>query len=163
VLLRLKEEYDGAEPAASSVAVLNLLVLAHLTGDAGMSERITRTLSGFESRVAGTGRAVPMLLAAVSTYHAGIPQIVIVGDGDEAGFGALRQALGGRYLPTAVSVPVREARRPGIERLLPWVAAMSARGGSAAAYVCRDFACQVPVTSAEALMRQLDEDGVGPP
>ena len=29
VLLRLKEEYDGAEPAASSIAVLNLLTLSH--------------------------------------------------------------------------------------------------------------------------------------
>ena len=33
VLLRLKETYDGAEPAASSIAVLNLLTLSHLTGD----------------------------------------------------------------------------------------------------------------------------------
>jgi uncharacterized protein YyaL (SSP411 family) len=33
VLLRLKEDYDGAEPAASSVAALNALTLAHLTGD----------------------------------------------------------------------------------------------------------------------------------
>jgi len=31
VLLRLKEDYDGAEPAASSIGVLNLLVLAHLS------------------------------------------------------------------------------------------------------------------------------------
>jgi uncharacterized protein YyaL (SSP411 family) len=31
VLLRLKEDYDGAEPAASSIGVLNLLTLAHLT------------------------------------------------------------------------------------------------------------------------------------
>ena len=30
VLLRLKEDYDGAEPSASSVSVLNLLTLAHL-------------------------------------------------------------------------------------------------------------------------------------
>ena len=30
VLLRLKEDYDGAEPAASSVSALNLLTLAHL-------------------------------------------------------------------------------------------------------------------------------------
>ena len=37
VLLRLKEQYDGAEPAATSVAALNLLALAHLTGDSGMT------------------------------------------------------------------------------------------------------------------------------
>ena len=33
VLLRLKEDYDGAEPAASSVSALNTLTISHLTGD----------------------------------------------------------------------------------------------------------------------------------
>ena len=33
MLLRLKEDYDGAEPAASSVGVLNLLTLAHLSSE----------------------------------------------------------------------------------------------------------------------------------
>jgi uncharacterized protein YyaL (SSP411 family) len=32
VLLRLKEDYDGAEPAAGSVAALNAIKIAHLTG-----------------------------------------------------------------------------------------------------------------------------------
>ena len=39
VLLRLKEDYDGAEPSASSVAALNTLTIAHLTGDTAMVER----------------------------------------------------------------------------------------------------------------------------
>ena len=39
VLLRLKDDYDGAEPAASSVSVMNLLVLSHL-GAGGFSEQI---------------------------------------------------------------------------------------------------------------------------
>ena len=67
VLLRLKETYDGAEPAASSVAALNLLALSHLTGDADMGERVERTLALFRAHL---GRAVPMMLAALSTYHA---------------------------------------------------------------------------------------------
>ena len=40
VLLRLKEDYDGAEPAASSVSVLNLLTLSHLTADAAMAAKV---------------------------------------------------------------------------------------------------------------------------
>ena len=38
VLLRMKEDYDGAEPSATSVAVSNLIVLAHLTGDADVED-----------------------------------------------------------------------------------------------------------------------------
>ena len=33
VLLRMKEDYDGAEPSASSLSVANLLVLSHLVDD----------------------------------------------------------------------------------------------------------------------------------
>ena len=161
VLLRLKEDYDGAEPAASSVAVLNLLALSHLTGDGAMRTRVERTFGVFGARAADMSRAIPMLLTALSTYHAGMPQIVVVEGGDEAAFEALTQVLRGRYLPAAVTVPVREAHRAGIERLLPWVAAMTARGGAATAYVCRDFACQAPVTSPAALARQLDGDTRG--
>ena len=67
MLLRLKEDYDGAEPAASSVSVLNLLFLSHLTGDHEMAAKIERTFGSFASRAAQMGRAIPMMLAALSS------------------------------------------------------------------------------------------------
>src|SRR4029079_7331389 len=81
VLLRMKEDYDGAEPTASSVSVLNLLVLAHLVEDAAWSDRIERTLRLFATRLEQMGRGVPMMAAALSTYLAGVQQIVIA-EGD---------------------------------------------------------------------------------
>ena len=60
VLLRMKEDYDGAEPTASSVSVLNLLVLTHLVDDPDWPGRIERTLKLFGSRLEQVGRAVPM-------------------------------------------------------------------------------------------------------
>ena len=52
VLLRLKEDYDGAEPAASSIGVRNLLELSHLVADGGFAERAERTLARFGPRMA---------------------------------------------------------------------------------------------------------------
>src|SRR5204862_4656854 len=80
VLVRLKEDYDGAEPAASSVSVLNLLVLSHLVGDERWADRIDRTLRLFGTRLETAGRAVPMMAAALSTYVAGVRQIGIIAD-----------------------------------------------------------------------------------
>ena len=59
VLLRMKEDYDGAEPTASSVSVLNLLVLSHLIENPQWSERIERTLRlfGVTPRAARARRA----------------------------------------------------------------------------------------------------------
>ena len=155
VLLRLKEDYDGAEPAASSVAVLNLLALSHLTGDPALKEPIDRTLGMFAARASAAGRTVPMLLAALSTYHAGMPQIVIVGEPGAPDTRALADAARRRYLPAALYVPVSAAHRESLSRVLPWTAALEMRNGKATAYVCRDFACQAPTTSADDLGSQL--------
>ena len=160
VLLRLKEDYDGAEPAASSVSVLNLLTLSHLTNDEMSEQSIHRALGMFAPRITQSGRTVPMMMAALSTYHAGMSQIVIAGDRASTGTRALTDVVRRRYLPFAVIVPLF-TRDPGsgirdpLTLLLPWTEAMARRVDPSTAYVCRDFACLTPATSADELAAQL--------
>jgi uncharacterized protein YyaL (SSP411 family) len=153
VLLRLKEDYDGAEPSASSVSVHNLLTLAHLTGDEDARARVERTLGRYGARAGRAARAIPLMLAGLSAWHAGASQIVIVGD--PASRAALDAAVARRYLPFAIRIPVAPDRQPAIAASLPAVAAMRMLNGAATAYVCRDFTCREPVTSADALSAQL--------
>ncbi|MSO46455.1 MAG: thioredoxin domain-containing protein [Acidobacteria bacterium] len=157
VLLRLKEEYDGAEPAASSVAVLNLLALSHLTGDAAMAARVAATFGMFAGSASMRGRATPMMLAALSTYHAGMPQIVIVGEPDGEDTRALSDIVRRHYVPAALLVSASETHREALSRLLPWTTSLRTREGRATAYVCRDFACQTPTSSVDELDAQLEE------
>jgi uncharacterized protein YyaL (SSP411 family) len=159
VLLRLKEEYDGAEPSASAIAVLNRLTMAHLRGERAAADdaaqKIARTFGAFGGTASMRGRAMPMMLAALSTYHAGMPQIVIVGEPEAADTRALHASLRRHYLPTAVVVPVRTAHRAELSRLLPWTRALEVQQGCATAYVCREFSCQLPTTSPDTLVSQL--------
>src|SRR5258708_23448865 len=76
VLVRMKEEYDGAEPTASSVSVQNLMVLCPLVHEPQWTDRIERTLRYFGARLEKIGRAVPMMGAALSAYTAGLQQEV---------------------------------------------------------------------------------------
>jgi hypothetical protein len=72
ILWRFKEDYDGAEAAASSISVHNLQTLARLgVAPDGAPEKIERTLKLFAERLTRMGRAVPMMLAALSEWHAG--------------------------------------------------------------------------------------------
>jgi hypothetical protein len=144
VILRLKEDYDGAEPAPSSMSVLNLLFLSHLTGDGRFAERIEKTLMMFGPNLAKIARAVPMLMAGLSTYHAGIRQIVIVGEGPDAA--ALRAELARSYQPFAVTIPMKTGTQADLARILPFVESMGTREGRATAYVCQNFTCDAPVT-----------------
>jgi uncharacterized protein YyaL (SSP411 family) len=97
-----------------------------------------------------------MMLAALSTYHAGMPQIVIAGDPEAADTRALGDIVRRRYLPTAVVVPIAEQHRSALGSLLPWTRDLAMRGGRATAYVCRNFACQMPTSSPSELESQLE-------
>ncbi len=155
VLLRLKEDYDGAEPSATSVGVLNLLTLSHLTSDAGFERSIERALGMFASRIEQGARTVPMMMAALSAYHAGISQIVVTGDPAASATRALNEVLSRRYLPFAITIPLVPEHAASLTRLLPWTDAMARRVDTPAAYVCRNFTCLTPATSGEELIRHL--------
>jgi uncharacterized protein YyaL (SSP411 family) len=152
VLMRMKEDYDGAEPTASSISVMNLLVLSHLIEDTRWTERLERTLELFGSRLDQTGRAVPMMAAALSAHTAGTQQIVIVG---ETGADALERAAVVGYRPFAITLALTPERQQQLRDVMPLVAAMGPIDGAAAAYVCRNFACRQPATTVEALEQTL--------
>ena len=155
VLLRLKEDYDGAEPAASSVAALNVLRLAHLTGDSGYRDKAERTLARFGKRAGAAGRVIPMMLCALSTWHSPSMQIVVVGGRNSEQVQALEQEIASHYLPFAVHIPVDpESTQESLRTALPFVDGMKAHGGGAV-YVCREFACRQPVGSVDALREEL--------
>jgi len=160
VLLRQKEDYDGAEPSGGSVAVWNLLALSHLAGGDDVGEhadRIERALRRLAPS-AQAARVVPMLMAAASTYRAGVPQVIMVGARHAAATAALHRAFSASYLPGAVSLVVEPgAHQAAVAARLPWIGAMELRDGQPAAYLCRDGACQDPVTDPEALRAQLEE------
>jgi uncharacterized protein YyaL (SSP411 family) len=152
VLVRMKEDYDGAEPTASSVSVLNLLTLTHLgAADEGAHRRIDKTLRFFGTRLQQVGRGVPMMAAALSTYISGLQQIVVTG---EAPDGLLRIA-GTGYLPFTLVLAVTPDRQRQLAGRLPWLAAMGPVDGKPAAYVCRNFTCDRPVTTEEELETKI--------
>ena len=176
VLMRMKEDYDGAEPTASSVSVLNLLVLSHLVEDPGWTARIDRTLRHFGTRLEQMGRAVPMMAAALSTWTAGVRQVVLIrpplddrgapdgdaGNADDRGDPAisgsddtLGRVVAMHYLPFAITLTLTSERQQALAARMPFVAAMQPVGGAPSAYVCRQFTCRRPVTTADALTAEL--------
>jgi uncharacterized protein len=155
VLLRLKEDYDGAEPSATSVSVLNLLTLSHLTDDERFERSINRAFGMFASRIEMGARTVPMMMAALSAYHAGMSQIVIAGDPAASATEVLMDTVCRRYLPFALIVPLVPEHADAMTKLLPWTEAMARHLERPAAYMCRNFTCLAPATSAGEVTAQL--------
>lgn len=156
IVLRLKEDYDGAEPAPSSVAALNLLRLGTMLHDETLRERGLRTIEAFRSQWSGTPHAMPEMLCAVGVALEPPRQVVLVGDPGQADFRALAAVLQERLGPRRVVLALTgEADRAWLAGRSPWLAEMSAVDGQATAYVCENFACQAPVTAPAALRKLL--------
>jgi hypothetical protein len=153
ILLRMKEEYDGAEPTPSSVSAFNLIWLSHLVPETQWQQRLEKTFRFFGSRLEQAGRAVPMIGAALSTHLAGVEQVVFA-LGPERG-SELRRAFASAYNPFALVLAVGPDDRRALASRLPLVAAMEPVDGRTAAYVCRDFTCRQPVTAVHALEEEL--------
>jgi hypothetical protein len=152
VLMRLKEDYDGAEPSASGVGAWNLTVLAHLTGDSAFASRAEEVFAAFGGRLSTQGRALPLMSSALSMARAQPEQIVVIGSIDSVETQALWRAVQHRYRPFATVLLVEPGERQ--RRLadhLPWTRDMTTRNGQPAAYVCRNFTCEAPVISPEEL------------
>ena len=153
VLVRMKEEYDGAEPSASGVGVSNLLTLAHLTGDPTHAARARQVFAAFGTRLTSLGRALPFMASALATAHAHPEQIVVVGDPDQQATAALWRAANARYRPFAIVFPVSPgASQQALVAHLPWVSDMTPKDGAPVAYVCRDFVCQAPTSEPATLL-----------
>jgi hypothetical protein len=145
VLLRLKEVYDGAEPAAGSIGVMNLLAFAHLTADQDHLQRAERALAQLSDRGQEPAKVAPFMCAALATYYAGMEQIVLAGDPERSDTRALRNVLASTYLPFSIVIPLREGGDGSAARVLPFTAGMGERDGRATAYVCHDFRCEAPL------------------
>src|SRR5437660_3128740 len=81
VFLRMKDDNDGAEPAASSVAALNLLRLSQFRDDpaAAGAERARETIDAFAATLSHFPSAMPQMLVAIDYSLSKPRQIVIAG------------------------------------------------------------------------------------
>jgi uncharacterized protein YyaL (SSP411 family) len=161
VLVRMKEDYDGAEPSPTSVSAMNLLTLAHVTGERAYTDRAGKAIASFGGRLEEQGRAVPLMAAALSMSITEGEQIVILGPRDSAETAAMWTAANRRYRPFSVITRVDPADQAALAVHMPWIAEMKMIDGKATAYVCRGFVCDAPSTDPGALDSGNREPGTG--
>ncbi len=147
LVLRVKEDYDGAEPSGNSVAVMNLVRLARMTNRAAFGESAQRTLAAFASRLSLAPVAIPQMLTACEFLLGEPREIILAGQHDSAEMRALLRELHTRFVPSRVvllvdSVETQQALAAGI----PSIQSMNPLEGRARAYVCRNYTCRLPVT-----------------
>ncbi len=142
-LVRMKDDYDGAEPSGNAVALMNLLRLHRITGETMFETSARRLIAAFSPSLAATSYAMPQMLAACEFDLAPQREIVVAG----AIQGDLMRALWTKFDPNRVLLYAS----PELAQYQPTVAEMK----DSAVYLCENFACQEPAANLEDLLRLL--------
>jgi len=156
VFLRMKDDNDGAEPAASSVAALNLLRLAQFRDDKQIAERARKTTDTFTATLSHFPSAMPQMLVALDYSLSKPRQIVIAGRKDAPETKTLLREVNTHFLPKTVLCLADGAEgQKYLGEQNEAVRAMSPIDGKPAAYVCENFTCKAPVTDPRELAALL--------
>jgi uncharacterized protein YyaL (SSP411 family) len=160
VILRIRDDSDGAEPSANSISLMNLLRLSQMTDDSALRERAEQTVKPFAARLRQAPLALPQMLAAVDFMLDKPRQIVIAGKPDAADTKAMLREVHARYLPNKIVLAADSAGgQQFLASKMEFIKTIAPIGGKAAAYVCENYACQLPTNDLAALAKQLDAGG----
>ena len=155
-VLRIKEDYDGAEPSPNSLAALNLVRLSALLDKDEWKKQAEKIFALFGSTLQSSPSSVPVMAIAFDLHHRGKRQIVLAGDVSSEAFKALAGDVRRRFLPTAVLLCADGgAGQQWLATHNEALGGMKPVNGQPAAYVCQNFTCQAPVTTVEDLEKVL--------
>jgi uncharacterized protein YyaL (SSP411 family) len=157
IRLRLKDDFDGAEIAGNSVAAEVLARLAELLDRAAWRAKAQATFESYAHRLAAHPAAMPRMLAAMMLEHSSARHVVIAGDPSRDDAHRMIREFDRRFLPgDLLLITTPGARADSLRRWAPFAAALPQQGGRATAYVCVNYACELPTTDPVAFGAQLD-------
>jgi uncharacterized protein len=154
ILVRLRELYDGAEPAGNSVAAMNLLRLARMTERDDWQKKGEQTLRACARILQEQPVAVPQLACALAFMLSPSRQIVVASRARASADAILREVYG-RYLPDTVLLFSGEGEY-AIRDAAPFAGALQAPESGATGYICHNFVCELPTSDIAHVARLLE-------
>ena len=151
LVVRPKDVQDNATPSGSAMAVMVLAKLAAFTGDARFADAVEQTIAPLQPALAQAPTGFAWWLCALNFELAPPKEIAIVGDDAQP----LLDVVFGEYRPNQVVA----WKRADADSAIPLLEGRAMIDDKVTAFVCQNFACQMPVTEAEALRVQFAGEG----
>jgi uncharacterized protein YyaL (SSP411 family)/aryl-alcohol dehydrogenase-like predicted oxidoreductase len=153
LIVRHREGHDGATPSANAVAARALARLSSHLDRAPWRESAERALRAYGKAISRQPRAFTTSLAVVDFLLDGPVELAFAGAPGATDYQALWIEVGRRYVPNRIIAHVGTADADAAD--LPLLAGKTPVEGRAALYVCRDYACQRPITDPSAVAEAL--------
>lgn len=140
VTIRMKEDYDGAEPAANSVSARNLLRLARLLNDGVLEAKARGVIAAAATTLQRVPTAIPQMLVALDLALAAPAQAVIAGEPTDPAVREANTSLNSEFAPHRMVMLAGGL----LAQYNPELAAMKPVNGRPALFRCENFTCQAP-------------------
>ncbi len=145
ILLRLKEDYDGAEPSPNSVSIMNLLRLSQITANDQLLEKAQKTLAHFSESITEQPSSAPQMLAALNFSLVKAKQVVFAAKAADIDFQKMLRTLHRNFLPNKIVLLADGGKGQAIlGKQLAFIKTVEPIQRRATAFVCEDFVCQLP-------------------
>ncbi len=143
LLMRMKDDYDGAEPTGSSIATDVLTRLAHLSGNEQFRTRAQRSLTSVAAKLESQPTAAPQMLVALGRWLASPAHWII--RCSELNAEVRNRLLEGwrKFEPNDVRFAVDDCSAQRLSKLSPFFETLERRGRMTV-YRCVNFTCSLP-------------------
>ena len=158
LVVRPRDVFDNAQPCGGSVASDVLLRLAVFTGKRDYSAKAAVPLRSLHQAMSQSPGGTGHWLSALDFYVSPPKEIAVIGPRDDPATQALLDTVFHRFLPNKVVMGVEPPLSPTVGNSgsdIPLLTGRGMVGGLPSAYVCQNYACQLPVTDPAGLAEQL--------
>ncbi|CAO3661957.1 unnamed protein product [Umbelopsis ramanniana] len=153
ILLRMKDESDGAEPSGNAVALKNLLRLGQALEDHSMIDRAEHTVTSFHSMLTQYPFAMPALVSSYMMYDKGVKQVITSGSLNDPTVQEFHRLVNETFLPNKLLV---HAQKGGfIASKNPTVSTLTEQEEKPLVHICENFTCGMPMETVEELEKSL--------
>lgn len=160
LIVRPKQDHDGAIPSGNSVAASVLLKLSRITGEALWEQRARETFEAYSYALNAQPTGFSSLLSAFDFAIGPSSEIVIVWDFKQSEAEPFIREIFGVFLPNKI-VLLKSGDAAGelVERLAPFTKEQKTLNGKTTVYVCQNYACELPVSDTHQLKTLLQSKG----
>jgi uncharacterized protein YyaL (SSP411 family) len=154
LISRPKDSYDGAMPSGNSVIAMNMLRLFRITGDIKFADRYEKQLRAFSGQISLSPLGYVYMLTSYLAYMQPPQEVIIVSNEPENMLLPYIDIVRNDFRPFTTLL-VYGDRYSDLETIIPHITDYSPQAGKTYAYVCKNFACDRPVSDLNEFKRLM--------
>jgi uncharacterized protein YyaL (SSP411 family) len=151
LISRKKEFYDGAIPSGNSVMYINLLKINKITSNPIYMKYSERLALAFKAFIDKSEAGFSMFLNGIQFMFGNSYEIIIVGEKNSDGTKKFTDAINKNFFPHKVVIMLNNKNREELIKVAPFLETFNIDENKTWVYVCKSYACDIPVNTIEGL------------